>query len=88
MVYSDSSVMAQLDQLFVNVNQTYTHHWPYTFAHLAPTDGHVAQPILLSKSPGLYNVNSMESLASAMEISSIGGRNVARHAVQHIRDLV
>ena len=35
-----------------------------------------------------YNVNAMESLASAMEISSIGGRNAARLAAAYIAKLL
>ena len=34
------------------------------------------QPVVLA--PGLFNSNAMESIASAMEISVIGARNVAR----------
>ena len=39
MVYSDSSIMPRLDELFVSVRDTFEHHWPYTFAHLKPVGG-------------------------------------------------
>ena len=80
MVYSDGPLDASLiDRLFVNVRTTFAHHWPYTFAGLAPMrdGGASAQPVVLHPA-GLINANAVESISSAMEISAIGARNAAR----------
>ena len=62
-----------LDQIFNDVSDVHVQQWPYTFPHLDPNI--TFQPILLA--PHLYNVNTMESVASAMEGSIIAGRNIA-----------
>ena len=93
LVYSDAALHdAELETLFLglNVNATLRQHWPYTFAQLTPFGGAEGegegegeerapqvQPVVLHPS-GLINANAMESIASAMEISIIGGRNAAR----------
>lgn len=48
--------------------------WPYTFPELIPTINF--QPIILAQN--LYYLNTMESVASAMEASVISGRNTAQ----------
>ena len=84
MVYSDQSLLPDVERLFVNVTQRLEHHWPYTFAALPPiTDPSTqAQPVVLA--PGLYNANVLESIASAMEISVIGARNAAGLVVSQL----
>ena len=56
---------------------------PYTFAKLAPVLNASAetQPVVL-REEGLYNLNAVESMATAMEISAMGARNVARLITQ------
>ena len=78
MVYSDQPL--NLTSVFVNPKEGwYQQYWPYTFAHLTPTSNtDMLQPIVLA--PGLYNLNALESLASAMEVSSIAAKNGARLA--------
>ena len=85
MIYSDASLKPILDTVLINPNTEtmYEQYWPYTFAHLTPTsDSKMLQPIVLT--PGLYNLNSMESLASAMEVSSIGAHNGARLSMDYL----
>jgi hypothetical protein len=71
--------------MFVNVKQYYHNHWPYTFAALEPITGEQSQlqPIVMH-SAGLFNINALESIATAMEISAIGARNVARLVSQNV----
>jgi len=78
LVYSDGPIdAATRARLFVNATDQLEQHWPYTFAQLAPiTDAPAqTQPVVLAD--GLYNANALEQIASAMEISAIGGRNAA-----------
>jgi hypothetical protein len=83
MVYSDKDVSDGLDEMFINVTNFYHHHWPYTFAALKPiTAESQLQPVVLH-SAGLYNINALESIATAMEISVIGARNIARLVSNH-----
>ena len=88
MVYSDTDISHRLGELFSNPSQFIHQHWPYTFANLEPiTDaGTQTQPIvLLEMGLGVYNINAIESIATAMELSAIGARNVARLVVQRRR---
>jgi len=48
--------------------------WEYTFPLLDPTNEY--QPIQLNEN--LYYLNSIESVTSAMEGSTIAGRNIAQ----------
>ena len=82
MVYSDRSIRREIGVYFKNPNTEtiYEHFWPYTFPHLKVfSDEGGTQPIILNEADGggIYNANAMESIATAMELSSIGGRNVA-----------
>ena len=87
MVYSDTSIQPHLEQLFTGVGQVLVQHWPYTFAGLDPIvqPERQLQPVVLRS--GLFNANAIESIASAMEISTIGGRNAARLAARHLAPL-
>ena len=49
-------------------------HWEYTFPELIPTSSY--QPIQLAKN--MFYINTMESVATAMEVAVIGGRNIAQ----------
>jgi prenylcysteine oxidase / farnesylcysteine lyase len=89
LVYSDYDLRGKepntlIDGLFEEVKTIYVQHWPYTFAHLKPLEGTAGemQPIILR--PGLYNLNAIESIASAMEVSCIAARNVARLTVDYL----
>ena len=88
MVYSDQPIIHNrtvLQSIFIqpNTNTIYEQYWPYTFAHLYPTSKlKMLQPIELSS--GLYNLNALESLASAMEISAISAHNGARLAYDYL----
>jgi len=80
-IFSNVDVSADLEQIFLDKKNHYVHYWPYTFPILAPvkpaTDNNNLsyQPIVLDSN--LYYINTMESVASAMEGSVIGARNVA-----------
>ena len=87
LLYSDSSQTASLDKYFINVKESFEQYWPYTFPKLNPITGdeNEVQPIVLDQEGAIYNINAMESLAPAMEVSSIGGRNSAKMAVNYIK---
>ena len=91
-IYSDASVKNNIDDYFTGVKgELYEQYWPYTFPHLWPLQSGVAaaqdtQPVELDPSGLLFNINAVESLASAMEISAIGARNAAKIAVNKISD--
>ena len=59
--------------IFNDISEVHVQQWPYTFPHLEPNV--TFQPIMLA--PNVYYLNTMESVASAMEGSIIAGRNVA-----------
>lgn len=84
MVYSDDDIRERLHgELFEGVRNVYYQYWPYTFGQLKPFSYSAnVQPIVLA--PGLYNLNAMESLGSAMEISCIGAHNGARLASEFL----
>ncbi len=92
MVYSDVSIKSNIEKFFINPNTetVYEHYWPYTFPHLNVISDKNAnvQPLILNEADGggLYNANVMEFVATAMEISSIGGRNVGKLIQQYLRD--
>ena len=90
LLYSDHSQTANLDKYFVNVADSYEQYWPYTFPTLVPIEGDEdeVQPIVLDPKGAVYNINAMESLATAMEMSSIGGRNAARMASDFLQSRV
>ena len=83
-IFANSNVTSSIPFLFINPVYDYTHHWPFTFPELIPIDNssNLArfQPIILA--PALYYLNSMESVASAMEGSVIAGRNAAMLVTQ------
>lgn len=86
-IYSDASVEGDIDNYFTGVQgEIYEQYWPYTFPHLQPLQAGGAtddtQPVELDPSGLLFNINAVESLASAMEISAIGARNAAKIAVK------
>lgn len=92
LVYSDHDLSGKkpntlVDGLFEEVKTVYVQHWPYTFAHLKPLTGEPGelQPIVLHN--GLYNLNAIESIASAMEVSCIAARNGARLAMDYLASL-
>ena len=65
-----------MDDYFVGIKSIYTHHWNYTFPEFKPVkDPSGFQDIQLAD--GLYNVNTIESVASAMEVPVINARNIA-----------
>jgi beta-glucanase (GH16 family) len=91
LIYSDQSIQHNVTLLksivvHPNMETLVEQHWPYTFAHLYPTSSAAGkkteQPIVLS--PGIYNLNALESLASAMEVSSIAAHNSARLAYEYL----
>lgn len=48
-----------------------THHWNYTFPTLTPLTENEMPPVKLAE--GVYYLNAMDSVASAMETSVIAG---------------
>lgn len=81
-LFSNDDVRAKLPQLFTGISSdpadTVVQVWPYTFPELLPvTDTSSTQYQPLKLDDGIFYVNAMESVASAMEGSIIGGRNLA-----------
>lgn len=81
-LFSNEDVRPHLNQIFVGVSTNpsdiIVQSWPYTFPELVPitkTSATQYQPLTLDN--GIHYINAMESVASAMEGSIIGGRNVA-----------
>ena len=83
-LFSNSNISEHLEDIFVGaaVDDVIVQHWPYTFPLLRPTQSArepnetAFQPVTLME--GIVYINGMESLASAMETSIIGGRNAAQ----------
>ena len=79
------------NELFINprVDDMYEQYWEYTFPKLTPIvqseEKKKFQKIILA--PGLFNLNSLESLATAMEISSISAHNGARLVLDYLMSL-
>jgi hypothetical protein len=76
-IVSNQNVTDILDDLFLEVDKSSVliQYWPYTFPVLHPTTTGQFQPIQLA--PNVWYLNTIESVASAMEGSIIAGRNVA-----------
>ena len=81
-----------MNELFINprVDEMYEQYWEYTFPKLTPNivlseEKKKFQKIILA--PGLFNLNSLESLATAMEISSISAHNGARLVLDYLMSL-
>jgi protoporphyrinogen oxidase len=88
MVYSDDELDVEL--MFVNPRVGWhVQHWSYTFPRLTPVvesdESKKFQDIVLAS--GLLNLNALESLATAMEVSSISAHNGARLALEHLESL-
>eukprot|EP00038_Savillea_parva_P011123 m.195252 g.195252 ORF g.195252 m.195252 type:complete len:526 (-) comp19437_c0_seq1:52-1629(-) len=81
-LFSNTDVQSHLMHIFLGLStdpaDTVVQVWPYTFPELVPIDNHTTtqyQPLTLDDN--LYYVNTMESVASAMEGSIISARNIA-----------
>ena len=82
-LFSNGELSDEIPKIFTNVSSIQTQDWPYTFPVLAPVGPSVTsgyQPIRLAEN--IYYLNTIESVASAMEGSIIAGRNVAL-LIQH-----
>ncbi|XP_072030757.1 uncharacterized protein [Amphiura filiformis] len=76
-LFCTQNLTTHMDEYFIGVRSVYTHHWVYTFPRLIPiTDPEDFQDIQLHD--GLFNINTIESIASAMEVPVINARNVAQ----------
>jgi len=85
-IFSNVDVSSQVSALFTNGTVVVTQVWPYTFPKLEPVSQNSTssyQPIRLDDE--FYYLNTMESVASAMEGSVIAGRNVAQILMQRSR---
>ena len=70
------NITTTMNQYFLGVKTVTVKHWKYTFPILKPVQNDSEfQAIVLDSN--MYNINAMESVASAMEGSVIGARNVA-----------
>jgi prenylcysteine oxidase/farnesylcysteine lyase len=76
-IFSNEDIRPLLPRLFKAVTSVTVQAWPYTFPKLSPVNAGGYQPIVLSES-GVFYLNTLESVASAMEGSIIAGRNVAQ----------
>lgn len=73
-IFSNTDISDLFNDIFINLYNYTMQDWPYTFPKLIPTNQF--QPIILAKN--LYYCNTIESTASAMEMSVIAGRNIAQ----------
>eukprot|EP00927_Polykrikos_kofoidii_P051240 TRINITY_DN45028_c0_g1_i1.p1 TRINITY_DN45028_c0_g1~~TRINITY_DN45028_c0_g1_i1.p1 ORF type:complete len:224 (-),score=32.62 TRINITY_DN45028_c0_g1_i1:12-683(-) len=80
--FSNEDLTSVLPDIFEGLSQdpadTVVQHWPYTFPVLKPVaigGSSLYQPISLM--PGMLHLNTLESVASAMEGSVIAARNAA-----------
>lgn len=71
--FSNVDISALVPRLFIDVSDTFVHLWPYTFPDLSPTLNY--QPVLLDRA--VISLNTLESVAVAMEESVVSGRNAA-----------
>jgi len=78
--FSNTDIQSILSNVFISYEWVMVQDWPYTFPKLKPIKDSEFQPIILSDN--LYYLNTIESVASAMEVSTIAGRNIAMHIVQ------
>ena len=70
------NITTTMSQYFLGVKTVTVKHWKYTFPDLKPVQKDSEfQAIVLDSN--LYNINAMESVASAIEGSVISARNVA-----------
>lgn len=86
-LFSNEDVRPQLGEIFAGLaggdEEVVVQRWPYTFPRLVPVAVNASgaasyQPIDLEAGGGrLLYINTMESVASAMEGSIIAGRNAA-----------
>ena len=74
-MFSNSDITVLLPQIFKGVVSSRVQHWPYTFPHFTVTSKTELQPLKLDS--GIFYLNAMESVASAMETSVIAARNAA-----------
>ena len=75
-LFSNADLSGELSKIFTGIRSVRVQDWPFTFPVLRPVHNvSEFQPIVWAE--GLYYVNTMESVASAMEGSVIAGRNVA-----------
>eukprot|EP00164_Ancoracysta_twista_P010040 GFYU01015016.1.p1 GENE.GFYU01015016.1~~GFYU01015016.1.p1 ORF type:complete len:514 (+),score=120.04 GFYU01015016.1:24-1565(+) len=75
-MFTNEDITGRLSELFVNHSNPYVHHWPHTFPNLNPSAQSSYQDVHLD-SHRMFYINGMESVASAMEGSVIGARNIA-----------
>eukprot|EP01094_Clydonella_sp_ATCC50884_P008980 TRINITY_DN18516_c0_g1_i1.p1 TRINITY_DN18516_c0_g1~~TRINITY_DN18516_c0_g1_i1.p1 ORF type:complete len:457 (+),score=155.85 TRINITY_DN18516_c0_g1_i1:93-1463(+) len=79
-LFSKVAVEREVPKIFVNPSAVYVKHWKFTFPVLSPNTPF--QPVVLA--PGVFYVNTMESVASAIEGSVISSRNIAGLIVEHL----
>jgi len=82
-IFSNVDMTPYLADIFVGMTDHYVQVWPYTFPDLYPQKTY--QPVNLAQ--GLYYVNAIESVASAMEMSTIAGRNIALQISANINSI-
>jgi len=73
--FSNEDLSASINQIYLDVSETYIQAWTFTFPDLTPAPEDY-QPIELGN--GIYYTSPIESMASAMECSAIAGRNIAK----------
>jgi hypothetical protein len=90
-LFSNDDVRPHLTSIFLGLStdpaDTVVQHWNYTFPVLSPVNGSAGAPSYqpISLADGVWYVNAMESVASAMEGSIIAGRNLALTLAQQSR---
>ena len=75
--FSNEDISNELPEMFDGLSSTFVHYWPYTFPDLTP--GIPYQPIQLEddNDGNVFYLSGMDSVATAMEASTIAGRNIA-----------
>jgi len=71
--FSNEDIQHLLNDIYIGVQDHFVQVWPFTFPDLSPQSAY--QPIIWA--PNLYYISGMDSVATAMECSTIAGRNAA-----------
>jgi len=81
--FSVTPLDPHISSMYLNPGIPTVQYWPQTFPDLAPLDNY--QPILLDDN--VFYINTIESTATAMEASALGGRNIALMYSQKLSNL-
>jgi phytoene dehydrogenase-like protein len=83
-IFSADHVMTEteLNEIFLNIHDTYVHVWRGAYPILTPGIEHV--PFELNR--GLYFANALETIAGSIEVETVGGVNAANLCAEYLTD--